>query len=299
MNNTHTTPNTPAQFTKTDALLRLRACAAHMRNIEGQPSNARCEVGSRIVPVVTPQPPSHDEAFPADDDLVDFEALKYAAKDDHVRTHGAVVHMYLYEPDGFDDYVSSELVNVAVFWMGTPDAHPYCVDFPGSERFEGMTIDYDGDAAVRNRRRKARNAAADAVSTVDLDAPTPPQPRNVPQISTFDVPSLAEYTNDDKTHMWRLDAVSPSSLATFLAHVVREPASADDAKFDVAVIKQVIDALNGDEFTAADLSRFDVALTRLAEWAAAHHRPATVDVVHVVSETLSAAAADAVPPVDA
>lgn len=111
------------QFTKTEALARLRTLGTECRRQLGLPSNARAEVGHRYIEVVTLDPTT-DSVYAEGDDLRDFAPLPDAAGADHVRTHGAIVHLYLSQTTGFGRYAERELVDVLVCWMGTPDQAP-------------------------------------------------------------------------------------------------------------------------------------------------------------------------------
>lgn len=100
-------------FSKTEALRRLRVLAAEARRNLGLPRNAPAEVGERLIPLVIEDIEEPYTVFVDGDDLDDFVSLPGAARG-HARQQGAVVHLYIYSAGPW-----RELEDVVVGWMGT------------------------------------------------------------------------------------------------------------------------------------------------------------------------------------
>lgn len=125
------TPKRDGHFTPTETTLRLRALAAEARSRCRLPKNARIEIGTRAVPVVTLDDPQLVEWYADDDDLVDMLDLRQARSDDTVTAHGSIVHLYFSIRESVtDDYF--ELSDICVGWMGTPDKPAQLLDTNGT-----------------------------------------------------------------------------------------------------------------------------------------------------------------------
>lgn len=119
------------EFSKTEALKRLRTIAAQARVAVGGSSAWRIEVGHRTQNVVLDTVTRDSELMHEHDDLNDFDDLPDAAKREHVRTHGAVVHLYLSKPEGFGAWRDFWLEDVVIGWMGTSDEPARLVNVNG------------------------------------------------------------------------------------------------------------------------------------------------------------------------
>ncbi len=128
------------EFTATEFRRRVRALIAEARSLSYDLRSAvKVEIGTRTIPVYTPTVPTHDEAWPEEDDLRDFSSMGYdveTLRRDGLLRPGMVVHLY-FSTTG----MSGELVNVVTGWTGhaptglghrrADSIEPVLLDVPG------------------------------------------------------------------------------------------------------------------------------------------------------------------------
>lgn len=121
-------------FTKTETMRRLRKIAAESRRVGGLHTGHRIEIGSRTLG--TQHADTVQEAlskrFIEGDDLANHDNMDGASRDPEVQQHGAIVHMYISDPDPWN----GGLVDVNTGWLGTPEHDPVLLDYNGRPRPE-------------------------------------------------------------------------------------------------------------------------------------------------------------------
>lgn len=126
------------EFGITEFKRRIRAVSKVIRAIDPCVAvNSMVEIGTRTMPVATPQRPTLNEAFPGGDDLDGFVTLnndKTYLRSAGLLQHGAIAHIYYSYPRPWGMH---ELINVFTVWMGTPDEEPILIDAPACKMPSG------------------------------------------------------------------------------------------------------------------------------------------------------------------
>jgi hypothetical protein len=117
-------------FGITEFRRRIREIGKVVRSVDSIPVNSVVEIHQRVRPVAYMHRPTDVEAFPPNDDLVEYMTPNDNAKwlsEAGVMQHGAVVHV-AYSHAG--TWGMHELINVFTVWMGTPTEEPVIINAP-------------------------------------------------------------------------------------------------------------------------------------------------------------------------